>query len=210
MVISIKKRTLAIASAILLTLFVFVTTIFTSAQPAKAVGCPAGQVQVTLLGSGLLVCVPEVRLPTVTVTLPRVTVTATLPRRTVRLPRATVRQTVRVPGPVRTSVITVNKVNTVNGEVTAGPRQTVTRSATITRPAATATVTATQTVHTHSTKEVVITKTVATGIGLALILLGIALGLLILWGAYTYGWLQGDGGNRKFLREVRDELKFRD
>lgn len=209
MVITIKKRVLAVASA-MLALFVFAVVGISNAPAAKAATCPGGQVSVTVLGSGLTVCVPAVSLPTVTVTLPRVTRTVTLPR--VTLPQATVRTTIRepgsivtrnVPGPVRT--VTVN-----NQSVVTSPRQTVTNRATLTGPTAVTTVTATATVTKIGPDRVVITKARAVGISLLLILLGIALGLALLWGAYTYGWLQGDGGNRKFLREVRDELKYRD
>lgn len=206
MVINIKKRVLAIASA-LLALFVFGWAFLST--PAQAANpCGVGEVQVTVLGSGLRVCVSSSSLPTVTVTLPRVTTTVTLPRRTVTLPRATTVRTVKVPGGTVTkhNVVTVTRdsqVRTVAGQV-------VTKSATITRPAVTSTVTATQTVHTHSTEEVVVTKTVAAGLGLLFVLIGAALALLLLWGAYTYGWLQGDAGNRRFLRELRDDIKFKD
>jgi|ERR1044072_1269108 hypothetical protein len=209
MVINIKKRVLAVASA-MLALFVFVVFGISNAPTANAASCPGGQISVTILGSGLTVCVPEASLPTVTVTLPTVTRTLTLPR--VTLPRATVTDTIRVPGSVVTRNVPgpVKTVTVNNRSVVTSPRQTVTNRATLTGPTAVTTVTATATVTKVGPDRVVITKARAVGISLLLILLGVALGLALLWGAYTYGWLQGDGGNRKFLREVRDELKYRD
>lgn len=183
-----------------------------NAPQASAEPCPVSQIKVVVVGSGLSVCVPQNALPTVTITLPRVTSTVTLPRvtatRTVQkiVNGKNITSTVRVPGPVSTRTVfkTVDESRVTT--VTQGTRQTVTESATIAGPTVTATVTET---HVHN-NDVVITKTKAVGLSLLLLLIGVAIGLALLWGAYTYGWLQGDGGNRRFLRELRDDLKYKD
>ena len=230
MVINIKKRVLTIALGFL-ALFVILGLGIGNAPQASAEPCSTGEVKVVVVGSGLSVCVPNGQLPTITVTLPRVTSTVTLPRvtatktvtkivngknvtQTVFVPineagGATIKTTIikRVPGPVTTKTVTV-RPDTGERTVTVGSGQTVTKRATITGPTVTSTVT--ETTHQVKSNEVVITKIKAVGYGILFFIIGAVIAVLLLWAAYTYGWLQGDNGNRRFIKELRDDLKYRD
>jgi hypothetical protein len=211
MVITVKKRLVAIISATVM-LFVLLIVGMAASPAAAEITCPPKQIAIII--KGLSVCVPLSVLPTITITLPRLTDTVTLPRvtknnivkipgKTTTLPRSTVIKTrrVTVPGPETTKFTTVNRVTTV----TKGG-QTVTKRATITQPAETVTSTTTE-IHDD---QIVVTKFKAASLSIVIFIIGALIGLLLLWAAYTYGWLQGDGGNRKFLREFRDDLKYKD
>lgn len=185
-----------IASA-LLALFVIVgTTLSAQAQPADILPLPLPTITLTV--SDLLTT--TVTLPRITVTttkklpgrLRTVTETATVVRRSTAMAHST--RTVRVPGPVTTQQVTL-------------PRQTMTRTATITKPPVTSTVTATVTPP-PEVNTVTITKTRAAGISIALVLIGAILALLLIWAAFTYGWIKGDGGNRKFIKDTVDDLRY--
>lgn len=216
-VIRLKKAYLAIASG-LLALFVVVGL---SSASSAASTC----VNVTLLSTGLKACVPLSSLPTVTVAVPRVTTITVRPpavtkvaNRTVVvdkvLPRRTTTVTLRsrstVKVPVRetvTSVKTVTVPQTGGTNVLVQPRQTGPKPATITGPTVTQTVTAVKTAPPKDA--VVLTKVKAATISLLLILIGVGLAVLLTWAAFTYGWFKGDDGNREFLREMRDGIKYR-
>lgn len=216
-VIRLNKAYLAIASG-LLALFV-VLGISTAAQAADP--C----VNVTLLSSGLKACVPVSSLPTVTVAVPRVTTVTVRPpavtryiNRTVTvdrvLPRGTTTVTLRsrstVKVPVRETVTAVKTVvvpQTGGTNVLVQPRQTDPKAATITGPTVAKTVTVVKTAPPKDA--VVLTKVKAATISLLLILIGVGLAVLLVWAAFTYGWFKGDNGNREFLRELRDGIKYR-
>jgi hypothetical protein len=208
--LTISRRAVALASAMLALIVILAIG---SSSPAYAV-CNGAVVQVSVLGQVVNACVPASSLPTVTVTLPAVTRTVTLPR----LPQATTTVTkivrppaLTVPGstatlvkPGTTSTVTVTK--TASGQT--GPV-----GATITPSTVTSTVTATKTVTTPSQTEketVTVTKVKALGISLLLVLIGALLAIVLLRAAYTYGWIRGDDGNRKFIREVTEDLRYKD
>jgi hypothetical protein len=95
----------------------------------------------------------------------------------------------------------------------AGSRQTVTQRATIVGPTVTSTATVVKTAIPESktkveTETVTITKTKAVGISLLLVLIGALIALALVRAAYTYGWIRGDDGNRKFIKEVTDDLRY--
>ena len=224
-VVRIKKWYLTVAS-VMLALFVILGLGISNAPAASADPCAAGQVKVVVVGSGLSVCVPSGALPTITVTLPRVTSTVTLPRvtqtsvvtRVVNGKKITA--TVSVPGPVRTVTrngtvtkpVSTRTVTVNRGLVGDTTRQTVTQRATLTKASTvTSTVTVTSPPKTVIDKDdVVVTKVKAATISVLLLIMGGIIALLMLRAAYTYGWIRGDGGNRAFIREVKDELRFRD
>lgn len=216
MVINVRKKVLALASA-MLALFVIVVIGLT---PTTAYAADCVSVNVVVLGQTVAACVP-------TSALPKVTVTATLPAVTIRPPAVT------VPGPIRTSTLTLPvRTVTVNGgnttvtkTVTAtktgpvstvttssdvsAPRQTTPNSATIATPTVTGTVTgATASPKPPIKERVTVTKVQAVGISLLLVLIGAAIGLVLLRAAYTYGWIKGDDGNRKFIRQITDDLRY--
>lgn len=212
MVIHLSKKVLAIASGIL-ALFVIVVM----ASPAHAESC----VDVTLLSTGLKACVPVSQLPTVTtrVTLPRLTVTDEVTK-IVKVPGPTVRlpgRTVTVPGAaggqsVRTVTVTKNVPQpvTTRNMTQMGTRQTVRVTDTITASPVTSTVAVEKikAVKTPPKDAVVLTKIKAAGLSLLLVLLGVLLAVGIAWAAFTYGWFSGDNGNRKFIKETLDDLRY--
>jgi hypothetical protein len=55
---------------------------------------------------------------------------------------------------------------------------------------------------------VVLTKIKAAGISLLLVLIGVLLAIGLVWAAFTYGWISGDSGNREFIKETIDDLRY--
>jgi hypothetical protein len=98
------------------------------------------------------------------------------------------------------------------------PRQTTTRYVTLVRDAETVTetTTVTQTVKTPKVTETVagkehtvtLTRTEFVGFSALFIAAGILLALIGGYLLFTFGWIRGDDGNRRFLRDLRDELKY--
>jgi hypothetical protein len=56
-------------------------------------------------------------------------------------------------------------------------------------------------------KPVIITRTQALLSAFGLAILGAAIGILVL-GAYRLGWFRGDAGNREFIEDTLDDLKY--
>lgn len=200
-----KKRVTAIASVILALFVVLGVSGF--AQPAQAspqalIPLPTITLTVTKLPTAPVIPPP----PDVTIVRPTVTVTKVI---TQRLPRATTTVTLRgrnVPQPVRT-VRVPGPVTTVTS---VPPRQTVTSRATITRQpvtvTATSTVTATKT--TPPKDAVVLTRTKTAALSLLLIIIGVLLAVALSWASFTYGWFKGDSGNREFIKDTIDDLRY--
>ena len=168
---------------------------------------------------------------TTTVTLPRVTSTVTLPRQTVTLPRVTTtrnitlpvqtvtqNRVVNLPAVTRTDTIVRNQTGgntTITGpavtntlRVSGGSGQTTVTRDRILPTTVPSTVTVTKNTQTKG-EVITITKNKAVGISLLLVLLGILLALVLVWLAFTYGWITGDGGNRRFIKEVTEELRYK-
>lgn len=174
---------------------------------------------------------PNLSLPTVTITvgqpprpllpsvtlLPRVTVT-----RLVTLPRAT-RYVTLPPSTVTNRVNSVKTVTQRVGVQMPAVTRTVTRYATLVEQAPVKTVTeqvrTTQTVRVTETrgileqiqlpgKTITLTKTQTFALSGLLIFLGAVAGILLFWAAFAYGFVRGDDGNRKFIREIRDDIKY--
>lgn len=174
---------------------------------------------------------PNLSLPTVTITvgqpprpllpsvtlLPRVTVTSL-----VTLPRAT-RYVTLPPSTVTNRVNSVKTVTQRVGVQMPAVTRTVTRYATLVEQAPVKTVTeqvrTTQTVRVTETrgileqiqlpgKTITLTKTQTFALSGLLIFLGAVAGILLFWAAFAYGFVRGDDGNRKFIREIRDDIKY--
>lgn len=174
-----------------------------------------------MMASGILVCLPLVGLsaehaqsaqqslcvkPVVCVTLPPVTKTVTLPRAT-----ATKTVTRAIPGPVSTVTLVKSAppiTRTVTSTQTGSTGQTTTLRATVTSPPVTSTVTVT-TPPKVVTNEKVVTVTVSKAIGLSLglVVLGVLVGVLLLWLAYARGYLSSENENVRGLTSLRDSLK---
>lgn len=202
MVIEIKKRTLAIASG-LLALFV-ILVIGVSSYPAQAVTLP--QPNITVLRTVTLPPVVVTRL--ITIRPSTVTVKVPLPPRT---------RTVRLPGQIVTRVVTqppktVRVTVRENGQTVRSTapssRQTVSGRATIGPTPVTSTVQVTKLVTLPPKDAVVLTKIKAAGISLLLVLIGVLLAIALVWAAFTYGWVSGDNGNREFIKETLDDLRY--
>lgn len=176
------------------------------AQPADAIQLPAPNVTVTVPRL-VTVTVPG---PRVTVKAPEVTITrtVTLPPRTVTihpggsvaLPTQTVTRTVTAqpaPRPVPTGAVSPSgQTVTQGGTMTTSPSGTSTKNDRI-QPDRIVT----------KEKRVQVTVPEAIGYSLLLILLGVGLGILGLYAAYRLGYKDGDSGNRRFLRELREMIK---
>ena len=204
--IKISKR----AFAVFVTVVALLTT--TGISMAYAADIPTPKTTTPTLTGLTLFSPPELALPDVTitvtllrtrtVTLPRVTDTVTLPRATttvtqnVAVPQSV--RTVTVPGPVSTTTVTQSGSTT---------RQTATRSATIAGPGVTIPA-KTVTESSPPKGTVTLTRTEAVGVSLGLIALGVLLAVLLTWAAFTYGWFKGDSGNREFLKETIDDLRY--
>jgi hypothetical protein len=92
-----------------------------------------------------------------------------------------------------------------------GDRQTMTVYATVDPETSTTTNTAVKHVKGDVIERVVtLTRTKFIGYSLLLFILGIAAAVLFSWLSFIYGWKSGDAGNRDFLREVRDNLIYKD
>jgi hypothetical protein len=98
------------------------------------------------------------------------------------------------------------------------PQRTTTRYVTLVRDAETVTETATvtQTVRTPRVTQtvegpeskIILTRTEFVGYSALFVAGGILATILVGYALFALGWLRGDGGNRKFIREIRDELKY--
>lgn len=217
--VRISKKATALVGTLLLAVVVFFAT---SATPntAAAANEPAPvlpSVGVTL--PGVTVTLPPIvktvtkvvtNVVTVTRVLPRQTTTVRVPggRSTVILPARTVTvnavrpaQTITVRGPVVTRTVQSRQVSTSTAilpPVTQTTRITGTPS-----PA----VTTTALVTVEKEKPVIITRTQALLSAFVLALLGALVGILVL-GAYRLGWFRGDAGNREFIEQTVDDLKY--
>lgn len=206
----------------------------------KLIGIVVGIILAVIAGVGMVsqsasASQPNLSLPTITITvgqppkpllpsvtlLPRVTVT-----NVVTLPRATRYVTL----PPRTVTNRVNSVKTVTQRVGVelpAVTRTVTRYATLVEQAPVKTVTVTERVRTTQTvratetrnileqihlpgKTITLTKTQTFALSGLLIFGGVLIGILLFWAAFAYGFVKGDDGNREFIREIRDDIKYDD
>jgi len=215
--VRISKKAIALAGSLLLTAIVF----FASMIPSTAAASSDPQPMLPTVSVGVIT------LPPITVTLPPIvkTVTNTVRERvtvTKVLPKSTV--TVKLPGNVKT-VTVAQPARTVTKTVTVRQPQ-ATRTVVQTRQLPQATVTlppVTQTTHITGTpspavtttalvtvekeKPVIITRTQALLSAVGLAILGALAGILVL-GAYRLGWFRGDSGNRQFIEQTVDDLKY--
>lgn len=176
--------------------------------------------QVTVSGPTIRVTLPRVTVtrPPVTVTLPRVTLPSvtvpgpvvTLPRQTVtiELPRATTTatlpgQTTTVRGPTVTGQRVTTTPTVVPVTVTASNGQRIQTSVTITPSPVAGSVTTKPVV---KEKEVRVSVPAAIGIGVGVLLLGLILGLLAIYTAYTIGYKDSENAERSKWRAFRDEI----
>lgn len=218
--VRISKKVTALVGTLLLA----VVTFFAISMPSQAANEPAPiipSIGVTL--PGVTVTLPPIvrtvtktvkQIVTVTRVLPRQTTTVTLPGRstvrTVTLPARTVTetinavrpaQTVMVKGPVVTKTVVSRQESTKTAILP--PVTTTTRITGTPSPA----VTTTALVTVEKEKPVIITRTQALLSAVGLAILGALVGILVL-GAYRLGWFRGDAGNREFIEETVDDLKY--
>lgn len=169
-------------------------------------------VNVVVLGQTVQACVPTSSLPKVTVTVPAPRITVQGPTVTLPGPVRTVTRNVQVPGPE------VTKTQTVSGPRVTGPTvtqkstvsstgQTSTSRVTVTSPSSAKTVPGETVVKQTPPSYITITKAQAIGISILTLVFGALLAIALLAFAYRYGWIKGDGGNRKFLSEISDTLR---
>ena len=204
---------------VVVTFFAFLSP---PAQAQPAAVCVPGVTCVTL--PPVTVTVP--RLVTIRVPQPNVTVTVpgavkTVTDRVTRVVNGSVTRTVTVPirvtqqiqGPVNTVTKTVvESVQVGQDGRTTSQRATVVGGST--QAASTVTVTGTpspttKVVTNTKTERVTLTKIQAVGISLAILIIGALIaGLCVLW-AYRAGWILGDAGNRKFIEDTVDDLRYK-
>jgi hypothetical protein len=214
-VISVGKKTIAFVMTVVVAAVVFFATMIPSQadepQPTAQPAVVLPTITLTLPVLPPVTVKPSAIIKTVTKVVKDVTVvTRTLPGTTetvtkrVVLPRST--QTVTLPQSVVTQPAQTVKVT----------RQAATRTVTLPPVTNTQTVTATATstapgINTITTvtkeKPVVITRAQAVLSAFGLALLGALIGVLVL-GAYRLGWFRGDAGNREFIEETVDDLKY--
>lgn len=158
----------------------------------------------------------------ITITAPPVTRTIVVPPRTITITKPAktktvqVRKVITLTRPAKTVTMPPRTVKVPVG--ISLPRQTVTRYVRMEQDPQTVTQTATVTamvktpVQTETVagreSKIILTKTQFVGYSALVIAAGIIGTLLVCYLLFTLGWLRGDGGNRKFIREIRDELKY--